>query len=45
MNVAAHPEKEKNVETKTGKRKAGEKELLLHCCGRSGGSMVKKWFA
>ena len=28
MNVTAHQEKEKNEETKTGKRRAGEKKKL-----------------
>ena len=53
MNVTAHQEKEKNEETKKGKRRAGEKKkektdnrfrtsFLLPFCGRSGSSKAKK---
>ena len=52
MNVTAHQEMEKNKETKTGKRRAGEKrkrkqatdfkEVVLPCCGRSRGSIAIK---
>ena len=50
MNVAAHQEYEKNKETKTGKRGAGERERKATdfkeavCCRRSGSSTAKKWF-
>ena len=53
MNVTAHLEKEKNEETKTGKKRAGEerkkktgdrfwRSCVLPFCGCSGGSIVKK---
>ena len=49
INVTAHQEKEKNEETKKGRRKEKEKaddrlcrSCVLPVCGRSGGSIAKK---
>ena len=47
MNVTAHQEKEKNEETKAGKRKAGEDgrqatDFKEAACCPSGGSTAKK---
>ena len=49
MNVTDHQEKEKNEETKTGKRKEKQKRGdrfqgsgVLPFCGRSGDSIAKK---